>query len=79
MGAFALARVVARQPAREDLICTIAGEYREMPGMRLTRFQFARLWNLEANLCEEIVGELIARGDLSEDDDGRIGSRCDVM
>ena len=79
MGAFALARVVARQPAREDLICTIAGEYREMPGMRLTPSQFGRLWNLGATECVEVVRELILRGDLSEDDDGRIGSRCDVM
>ena len=79
MGAFA--RAIARQPApaRADLIRTIAGEYREMPGMRLTRLQFARLWNLETTLCESIVGELIERGDLSEDDEGRIGSRCDVM
>ena len=79
MGAFA--RVLARRPVldRDDILRTIAGEYREMPGMRLTRTQFARLWNLEAALCEEIVGELIARGDLSEDDDGRVGSRCDVM
>ena len=79
MGAFA--RVIARSPAaaRDDLIHTIAGEYREMPGMRLTRLQFARLWNLEPRQCEEVLGELIARGDLSEYDDGRIGSRCDVM
>jgi len=25
------------------------------------------------------VRELIERGDLSEDDEGRVGSRCDVM
>ena len=47
--------------------------------MRLTRAQFGRLWNLDPSQCEEVVGELIARGDLSEDDSGRIGSRCDVM
>jgi hypothetical protein len=78
MGAFA--RVLARPAsARADLLLTIAGEYREMPGMRLTRTQFGRLWNLDRFQCEEVVRELIARGDLSEDDDGRIGSRCDVM
>ena len=50
-----------------------------MPGMRLTLAQFGRLWNLDASECEEVVRELIARGDLSEDDEGRIGCRCDVM
>ena len=50
-----------------------------MPGMRLTLAQFGRLWNLDASECAEVVRELIARGDLSEDDEGRIGSRCDVM
>ena len=50
-----------------------------MPGMRLTLVQFGRLWNLTATECEEIVRELIERGELSEDDEGRIGGRCDVM
>lgn len=79
MGAFAPA--IARQSAAapEDLLQTIAGEYREMPGMRLTLPQFGRLWNLNPSQCEEVVRDLIARGDLSEDDDGRIGGRCDVM
>jgi hypothetical protein len=77
----ALSRAIARQPVpgRDHLLRVIAGEYREMPGMRLTRTQFGRLWNLDRSQCEEVVRELIARGDLSEDDDGRIGSRCDVM
>jgi polyhydroxyalkanoate synthesis regulator phasin len=50
-----------------------------MPGMRLTMAQFGRLWNLNASQCEEVVQVLIGRGDLSEDDEGRIGCRCDVM
>ena len=77
----ALSRAIARQPtpARDHLLRAIASEYREMPGMRLTPAQFGRLWNLEATECEEVVRELIARGDLSEDDEGRIGCRCDVM
>ena len=77
----AVSRVIARQPppARAHLIRAIASEYREMPGMRLTMAQFGRLWSLDASECEEVVQQLIARGDLSEDDDGRIGGRCDVM
>ena len=77
----AIARQPARQPAppRDHLLRAIAGEYREMPGMRLTLAEFGRLWNLAATECEEVVRELIERGDLSEDDEGRIGGRCDVM
>jgi hypothetical protein len=79
MGAFA--RAIMRPPASADepLLRAIAWEYREMPGMRLTLAQFGRLWNLDAPECEEVVRELIARGDLSEDDAGCIGCRCDVM
>jgi len=79
----AVSRAIARQPApappRDHLLRVIASEYREMPGMRLTLAQFGRLWNLAATECEEIVRELIERGELSEDDEGRIGGRCDVM
>jgi len=77
----AVSRAIARQPVpgRDHLLRVIASEYREMPGMRLTPSQFGRLWNLGAAECVEVVRELIRRGDLSEDDDGRIGSRCDVM
>jgi hypothetical protein len=77
----AVSPAIARQSAapRDHLLRAIASEYREMPGMRLTLAQFGRLWNLGAPDCEEVVRELIARGDLSEDDEGRIGGRCDVM
>ena len=49
----ALSRAIARHPTpasappRDHLLRTIAGEYREMPGMRLTLAQFGRLWNLD--------------------------------
>jgi hypothetical protein len=79
MGAFARALARPAAPAHEHLLRAIASEYREMPGMRLTLVQFGRLWNLDPSRCEAVVRELIARGDLSEDDEGRIGSRCDVM
>jgi hypothetical protein len=79
MGAFARAIARPTAPAHDHLLRAIASEYREMPGMRLTLAQFGRLWNLAPSQCEEVVRELIARGDLSEDDEGRIGCRCDVM
>jgi hypothetical protein len=77
----AFARAIARPatPVRDHLLRAIASEYREMPGMRLTLGQFGRLWSLDPSQCKEVVRELIARGDLSEDEEGRIGGRCDVL
>ena len=77
MGAFA--RAVPRAvDARAHLIRLIAGEYREMPGMRLTRPQFQRMWRLGADECDAIVRELVARDLLAEGADGRLGSRSEL-
>jgi hypothetical protein len=38
----------------------IRGEFNEMPGLRLTPQQAARLWGLEPAACEEILNRLIA-------------------
>jgi hypothetical protein len=78
MGAFARALARLPGPARDHLLRAIAGEYREMPGMRLTRAQFRRLWSLDSMECEDVLRELIARGDLREGHDGRITCSCDV-
>ena len=77
MGAFARAAPRALE-SRDHLIHLIAGEYREMPGMRLTRPQFCRMWRLAAAECEEVVRELVARDYLSEGPDGRLGRRTDL-
>jgi len=43
----------------------ILGEYREMPGHRLSALQAARLWGLEAGLCEGILDGLVRAGRLA--------------
>ena len=56
------------------------GRPQGQPGRQQDRpAQFGRLWSLDPSQCEDVVRELIALGDLSEDDEGRIGGRCDVM
>ena len=38
----------------------IQSEYREMPGLKLTRAQMQRLWGLEPNICQELIDSLVA-------------------
>lgn len=44
----------------------IDSEYREMPGLRLTLAQAARLWGLQALQCRVLLGALVERGRLVE-------------
>ena len=43
----------------EQLLRRIQGEFREMPGLRLTCRQAQRLWNLDALVCESILAALV--------------------
>ena len=43
----------------EHLLRRIQGEFREMPGLRLTCRQAQRLWNLDALVCESILAALV--------------------
>jgi hypothetical protein len=38
----------------------IRAEYREMPGLSLTRPQMQRLWGLEPHVCAALVKSLLA-------------------
>jgi hypothetical protein len=40
----------------------IRADYREMPGLRVTVKQGARLWSLPIALCESLLDELVAEG-----------------
>ena len=40
----------------------ILAEYREMPGLRLTPRQAARLWAMDAVHCQAILDALVASG-----------------
>ena len=58
----------------------VRAEFREMPGLRLTLPQAARLFNMDADRCERVLGSLVAAGYLVTD--GRVfasageGRRC---
>jgi hypothetical protein len=47
-----------QQQGMPRLLAVIRAEYREMPGMSLTRQQMRRLWNLEPPTCDAIVEAL---------------------
>ena len=55
----------------EALIRRVRGEYREMPGMRLTIEQAMRLWDLDRQVCEKTLNSLIASHFLEVDEHGR--------
>ena len=42
----------------------VRGEYREMPGLRLTVAQAARLFNLEPAQCGQVLDTLVVKGAL---------------
>jgi hypothetical protein len=37
----------------------VRAEYREMPGLSLTKYQMRRLWLLDASLCDAVVDSLV--------------------
>jgi hypothetical protein len=77
----AVARVTNRAPASrvDHLIRVIRSDFKEMPGMRLTRVQFRRLWNLGEAECDLIVRDLLGEEYLREGRDGRLCRRVDCL
>jgi len=55
-------------PSWPDLV---AAEFQEMPGLRLTLAQAARLWGLAPRDCAAILDALVAQGVLGRASDGR--------
>ena len=54
----------------DDVLQRIQGEYIEMPGLRLTPAQAQRLWGLERDVCNELLGALVETNFLSRTRDG---------
>jgi Fic family protein len=52
------------------LIERIKAEYMEMPGLRLTTAQAARLWNLSVRTSERVLAALVERRFLIRDTRG---------
>lgn len=46
--------------AVEDWIQLVQSEYREMPGLQLTRPQIKRLWGIEDETCDTLLAELLS-------------------
>ncbi len=50
-------------PTQDDpsdvLLFRIRGEYREMPGLRLTLEQAVRLWHIDAAICAAVLMRLV--------------------
>lgn len=55
----------------ELLITRIRGEFREMPGLRLTFAQACRLWQVEPEACDMVLRALLAESFLTRTADGR--------
>lgn len=64
--------VMLFRTSNEDALLRRArGEYREMPGMRLTINQAMRLWDLDRQTCEWLFNSLVDAQLLTIDVSGR--------
>jgi hypothetical protein len=55
----------ATQPF-EDALRRAKGEFLEMPGLKLTTAQAARLWTLDPTLCSQVLSALVDSRFLAE-------------
>ena len=54
----------------DEALQRIQGEFVEMPGLRLTPAQAQRLWGLERDVCDALLGALVDAKFLAETRDG---------
>jgi len=52
--------MMAEQEMTALMLYRIRGEFLEMPGLRLTTEQAARLWHIDAATCAEVLSRLVA-------------------
>jgi hypothetical protein len=62
---------VFRTTNDDVLMRRVRGEYREMPGMRLTVDQAMRLWTMDRETCADVLSSLVAAHFLERDCNGR--------
>ena len=67
MNAVAAASHSRRGP---DLKTRVRSEFVEMPGLRLTAAQAQRLWGLERDVCDALLGALVDAKFLAQTRDG---------
>ena len=51
--------MAAQQQMHDDVLRRVRGEYIEMPGLRLTTAQAQRLWGLDRDACDALLGALV--------------------
>jgi hypothetical protein len=56
----------------------VRGEFREMPGLKLTIAQAGRLWSLDPPTCSEVLSELVQTGFLCRSADGAFCRASDL-
>ena len=54
----------------DEVLQRIQGEFVEMPGLRLTASQAQRLWGLERDVCDALLGALVDAKFLAQTRDG---------
>ena len=54
----------------DDVLQRIQGEFVEMPGLRLTTAQAQRLWGLEREVCNALLGALVDAKFLAQTGEG---------
>jgi hypothetical protein len=57
-------------PPLDALVSRIRGEYREMPGLRLTFVQACRLWQMDAGTCQAVLEHLVREAFLCKTGNG---------
>ena len=55
----------------DDVLRRVQGEFREMPGLRLTKVQAQRLWGLDRDACDALLGALVDAKFLFQTRDGK--------
>lgn len=61
----------------DQLVIRVRGEFTEMPGLRLTVGQAARLWQADRQTCESVLDRLVRERFLDRTRDGafiRVGT-----
>jgi hypothetical protein len=54
----------------DELAVRVRGEYAEMPGLRLTLSQAAKLWHRDGQTCRAVLDHLVAERFLFRTSDG---------
>jgi len=54
----------------DAVLARMRGEFREMPGLKLTARQARRLWGLDAPICDTLLDDLVQAGFLRRTPDG---------